>query len=36
MSICVEMSGERRTSDLNITGLRPPVAKRHTLGAVGE
>ena len=24
---CVAMSSKRRTSDLNVTGLRPPVTK---------
>ena len=27
MATCVAMSGKCRTSDLDITGLRPPVAK---------
>ena len=34
MSFCMAMSCKRWTSNLNVTGLRPPVAKTCTLCAV--
>ena len=30
------IEGKRRLCDLNVTSLRPPLATRHTLCAVGQ
>ena len=31
VDMCVRVAGKRRTSDLNVTGLRSPIATRHRL-----
>ena len=34
MSSCMAMASKRRTSNLNVTGSRPPVANKSTLCAI--